>query len=77
MSKANTLKVEYFRCWDSHTWDTDFLELSGDLDPDDYGAIQQAIEEAASKIEWRDDHPCFVGLYAIDQDAEEFEEEQS
>jgi hypothetical protein len=74
-SKANTLQVEYFRCWDDRTWDTDVLQLRGDLDPSDYVAIQRAIKEAARKIDWRDEMPVLVGLYHIaDEEEEDFGE---
>lgn len=29
MTKPDTVTVEYFRLWDDHTWDTDFLEIPG------------------------------------------------
>ena len=68
MSKPKTLTVEYFRLWDNNRWDTGFLELSGDLDPNDSAAVQKAIEEAADKIDWRDERPWMVGLYAFDEE---------
>ena len=57
-------EVEYFRLWagnsgDSGTWDTDFLEIPADT-PDDQ--LDQAVQEAAAKIEWPKEPPVMVGL---------------
>ena len=70
MSKKKTRQVEYFRCWDDHTWDTDFIDIPADT-PED--KLNEAVQEAAFKIDWKDDVPAFVGVYC---DAEEEEPEQ-
>src|SRR5437016_4746652 len=31
-NKTGTITVEYFRLWDDHTWDTDFLDIPGRLE---------------------------------------------
>ena len=74
MTKSQTLTVEYFRLWDDNMWDTDFIDIPGDTNMDDFAAVQKAIEEAADKIAWRDERPWLVGLYAFDE--EWFEEDE-
>lgn len=72
-----TREVEYYRCWpgngfDTGTWDTDFLEIPANT-PDD--RLDEAVREAASKLQWRSDPPVFVGFYADAQTNEEDEDE--
>ena len=57
-----TRSVEYYRLWggDSGTWDTDFIDIPADT-PDD--RLDEAIREAAAKIQWRDEPPVIVGCY--------------
>jgi hypothetical protein len=68
---AKTRTVEYFRGWagnggDSGTWDTDYVDIPADT-PDD--KVQQAIEAACARIEWRDgEAPVLVGLYGDGDD---------
>ena len=40
----STRTVEYYRCWDDRTWDTDFIEI-----PRDAEHLNEAIETAAEK----------------------------
>jgi hypothetical protein len=49
--------VEYYRLWDDHTWDTDFIEV------EDVPDLNHAVIEASQKIEWVDNAPVIVGLY--------------
>ena len=59
-------KIEYYRCWassegDRGDWDTDYIEIPAST-PED--KLEEAIREAALKIEWKDKvSPAFVGLY--------------
>jgi hypothetical protein len=75
---AKTMRtVEYFRCWaggsgDHGTWDTDYIDIPTGT-PDD--KVQEAIEQACAKIEWRDgERPVLVGLYCDTPDEGEDEE---
>lgn len=68
MSKKTSRQVEYFRCWDDHTWDTDFIEIPADTPKD---KLNEAVQDAALKIDWKDEGPAFVGIYC---DAEEEED---
>ena len=63
-----TREVEYYRCWggDSGTWDTSFLDIPADT-PDHL--LNEAVILAASKVDWSDEPPQFVGFYA-DADVE-------
>ena len=65
-----TRSVEYFRLWEDHTWDTDFIDVSADTSDD---KMTGAICFAAAKIEWRDEVPVIVGLYCECNDEEELD----
>jgi len=69
--------VEYWRMWrqgsDCGTWDTDFIEIPADT-PEDQAS--RAIEAACERVEWRDEPPQFVGLYAYADDMDEDNKEQ-
>lgn len=44
-------------------WDTDFIDIPADTPKDKYN---QAIEEAARKLDWRDnEQPNIVGFYSM------------
>ena len=36
----NTRTVEYFRLWDDHTWDTDFIDIPANTPEDRLGRTQ-------------------------------------
>lgn len=67
-----TRTVEYFRLWDDHTWDTDFIDIPTDT-PDD--RLEKAVREAAEKLEWDGDIPLLVGFYHAGEDEDEEKEE--
>ena len=65
----HTRTVEYFRCWDDHTWDTDFIEVPADT-PEE--KLDEAVIEAAQAIDWENEAPALVGLYcASDEEPDE------
>lgn len=60
-------QIEYYRLWagsngDSGTWDADYVEIPADT-PED--KIEEAVKEAARRIEWRDEVPVDFGVFAI------------
>ncbi len=68
MTKKKTRQVEYFRCWDDHTWDTDFIDIPAGT-PED--KINDAVQEATLRIEWTEEAPAFVGIYCdVDKNEE-------
>jgi hypothetical protein len=67
-SKMSKRTVEYFRMWDNQFWDTDYIEIE---DSDD---LNQAVIDAAQKIEWDDDAPAMVGFYCDSEEDEEDDE---
>ena len=74
-----TREIEYYRLWpggsgDSGTWDTDFVEIPADTPEDE---IAEAVEKAASKIQWRDQPPILTGVYSAPQPEEEDEAEEA
>jgi hypothetical protein len=70
-----TRTVEYFRLWDNRTWDTDFIDLPADT-PND--KLEDAVREAAAKIEWDSEVPVVVGLYneGVEEDGADLTDEQ-
>ena len=63
--------VEYYRMWDNHTWDTDFIHVPGNP-PEEQ--LDEAIRTAAAKIAWQNDVPVIVGLYCAGAE-EDYEED--
>ena len=55
-----TRSVEYFRLWDDHTWDTEFIDIPAETPVD---RLENAIREAVRLIDWDLDVPIAVGLY--------------
>ena len=74
VSPEKMRKIEYYRCWngnegDRGEWDTDYIEIPAST-PED--KLEEAIREAALKIEWKDGNaPAFVGLYCAQPPEEE------
>jgi hypothetical protein len=68
---AKTRQVEYYRLWDSGTWDTDFIDVPEGTAENE---LDRAVREAARKISWRAGPPVIVGCYA---DTAEVEEEEA
>ena len=50
---AKMRKVEYFRCWEGGTWDTDIIEIPVDT-PE--ACVDAAITEASNRR--NGEHPC-------------------
>lgn len=57
--------VEYYRLWEDHTWDTDFIKV------EDQENLDEAIVVAAEHIDWKDGAPVIVGLYNSMDDQED------
>jgi hypothetical protein len=66
--------AEYYRCWDNHTWDTDFIQIPADTAE---GEIEGAIRDAVAKrFKGKEtEAPAFVGLYNSNDDGEDEDEE--
>jgi hypothetical protein len=60
-----TREVEYYRLWDDHTWDTDFIEIPADT-PEQQ--IEQAVQAAIDKLAWKRNAPVITGIYHIESD---------
>jgi len=60
--------IEYYRMWDDHTWDTDFIEIEAEEGAD----LDQLVRSACSIIKWKDEVPVLVGCYcSMDEEEEE------
>lgn len=72
MAKAKTKRtVEYYRLWDDHTWDTDFIDVPVNTPEEE---LDEAVRKAASEISWVDDIPAIVGVYNSGDEEEEIED---
>lgn len=60
-------KIEYYRCWQDGTWDTDFIDVP-DNTPENQ--VQQAIQKAVEQINWKETPPVIVGLYHLPENEE-------
>lgn len=61
VSDETEIQVEYFRCWPSGTWDTDFINIPSNTPSD---SLDKAVREAADKLDWGSTPPAFVGYYS-------------
>jgi hypothetical protein len=60
MSTRATRTVEYYRLWEDHTWDTEFLEVPTDT-PEEQ--LEDFVRAWAAKHDWQGELPVLVGLY--------------
>lgn len=68
-----TRSVEYYRLWDDHTWDTDFIDIPENT-PDNL--LEEAVRAAAGAIDWLEEAPVSCGVYWLpDMDELELEVE--
>lgn len=62
-STLKTREVEVYRCWEDHTWDTEFVEVPADTPEAQLGEVCQHV--ALENLRNSADLPCMVGVYSV------------
>ena len=62
-------EIEVYRCWDDHTWDTEFVEIPDDTPDDEIGLAAEHVTLEA--LRHSADLPVMIGVYHIPGEDEE------